>query len=163
EHTIPGTSALRLAYIGAVHPRDPDRAFVRVDDPDGTVVLATSDGGATFQTLFHGKGTLFGFALSAGGDRLPPGGPADGLWAGPGGGRSDGTAFERRADVGPSCLAWDGAALLACADESTAGFSLGRSRDEGSTFEPLLRFSELCGDVACQGESQVGMHCGGAW
>jgi hypothetical protein len=167
ESAIPGTTGLRLAYIGAVDPRNADRAYLRVDDPDGTVVLATDDAGATFRTLFHGTGTLFGFALSPDGQELAVGGPGDGLWIGsadgdPGKSPTGDGAFERRADIGPSCLAWEDTFLYACADES-AGFSLGRSEDEGRTFAPLLRFSALCGDTACSGETRVGRQCGAAW
>ena len=40
---------------------------------------------------------------------------------------------------------------------------MGRSHDQGVTFEPLLRFDSLCGNVTCGKESQVGMLCPNDW
>jgi len=34
--TVPDTTVERLAYIAAVHPKEPDRVYVRVDDTAGT-------------------------------------------------------------------------------------------------------------------------------
>src|SRR5205823_12569258 len=69
----------------------------------------------------------------------------------------------RRSDVGPTCLAWNADGLYACADASRAGFSLGLSRDDATTFEPRLRFDRLCGTSACGAETDVGRLCPSEW
>jgi hypothetical protein len=156
---VPGTSGFRNAYIAAVDPLDADHVFVRVDQTGGTVVLASRDGGKTFVELFRGAGQLLGFALANTGRSLALGGPQDGLWVGP----SDGTSFERRSDVGPTCLGYQGEALYVCANFKTAGFSIARTFDQGATFEPLLRFDALCGGSTCGAASGVGELCPSEW
>ena len=84
---IPDTTGSRYAFIAAVHPLDPDTVYLRVADPDGTVLWASNDAGVTFRKLFTGKGALLGFAISPDGNVMAFGGPNDGLWVG----RGDGT------------------------------------------------------------------------
>jgi hypothetical protein len=155
---IPSTRGQHLAYIAGVHPNDVDRLWVRIDDPDGTVLVETRDAGETFETLFEAQGLLTGFAVAPGGETVAFGGRDDGLWIS----ETDG-AVERRSDVGPTCLAWSGDGLWACSDAQVTGFSLGRSSDEGRTFQPLLEFSDLCGTSSCGAESDVGVLCPNDW
>jgi hypothetical protein len=42
-------------------------------------------------------------------------------------------------------------------------FSIGRSRDEGATFETLLRFDTLCGTTGCGPDSTSYAACGMDW
>jgi photosystem II stability/assembly factor-like uncharacterized protein len=156
---IPDTSGSRYAFIAGVHPLDPDTVYLRVADPDGTVLWASNDAGVTFRKLFTGTGALLGFAISPDGNVMAFGGPKDGLWVG----RGDGTDFRRQSDVRPNCLGFGAGALHVCTDSKQAGFSVGRSQDQGVTFEPLLRFDSLCGNVTCGKESQVGMLCPNDW
>jgi hypothetical protein len=157
--SIPNTADQHLAYIAGVHPTDPDRLAVRVDDLEGTVLLETSDAGASFRTVFVGSGRLTGFAYSPDGADIAFGGLDDGLWAG----ASDADEFERRSDVEPTCLGWNDDGLYACADAQRTGFSLGRSTDGGRSFESLLVFAELCGRSSCRGETDVGALCSYDW
>lgn len=154
---IPGTQGQRLAFIAAVHPTDPDRVYLRVDDNTGTPLLHSRDGGQSYETLFVGSGRLLGFALSPDGETIAFGGPSDGLWAGT---VSD---LERRSDLRPTCLRFVESILFACANGSEAGFSLARSTDLGGTFQPILTFETLCGPSACGPDTQVGSQCGAAW
>lgn len=156
---IPNTADQHLAYIAGVHPTDPDRLAVRVDDLDGTVLLETLDAGATFRTVYVGSGRLTGFAYSPDGTELAFGGLDDGLWAG----AVDAQTFERRSDVAPTCLAWNDDGLYACADAQRSGFSLGRSTDGGRTFESLMTFAELCGRSSCGDDTDVGAFCSNDW
>jgi hypothetical protein len=157
--SIPDTDGQRLAYVSAVHPSDPERLVVRVNDPDGTVLLETRDAGETFERLFSASGLLTGFAFSPDGGEMAFGGRDDGLWVG----SSDDGDYERRSDVGPTCLAWNADGLYACADAQTAGFSFGRSSDAGRSFETLLVFAELCGRSSCSAETDVGALCPFDW
>jgi hypothetical protein len=156
---IPDTQNQHLAYIAGVHPSDPERLALRVDDLEQTILYETLDGGETFAPRFTASGRLTAFAYSPDGAEMLFGGIGDGLY----GGSSDGTAFERRSDVGATCLGWNDDGVLACADAQNAGFSLGRSKDGGRTFERLLVFSELCGTSSCGGASDVGALCPHDW
>jgi hypothetical protein len=155
---IPGTSGQHLAYIAGVHPNDTERLWVRIDDPDGTILVETRDAGVTFERVFEAEGLLTGFAVAPDGETVAFGGRDDGLWIG----TSD-DGFERRSGVGATCLAWNDDGLLACSDSQLTGFSLGRSPDEGRTFEPLLVFADLCGRSSCGADTDVGLLCPNDW
>jgi hypothetical protein len=157
--SIPNTADQHLAYIAGVHPNDPERLAVRVDDLEGTVLLETTDAGETFRSVFVGNARLTGFAYSPDGAELAFGGLDDGLWAG----AVDDEAFERRSEVGPTCLAWNDDGLYACADSQRSGFSFGRSTDGGRTFESLMVFADLCGRSSCGADSDVGWLCPNDW
>jgi hypothetical protein len=156
---IPGTAGYRPAWIAGVHPNDPDRIYVRVQDPAGTVILSSIDGGAMFQTMFTGTGELLGFAISPDGANVAFGGPRDGIWVG----QSDGANLARVSDVAPTCLGWTERGLYACADQKKDGFSLGVSTDMGAHFDGLLRFDALCGRTACGGATTVATKCPADW
>lgn len=148
---IPGTELHRQAYIAAVHPTDANRLFLRVlDDREGVVftsIFMTADGGRSFRKIFDGTQELYGFAISPDGNEIAFGGPGDGLYVG----GSDGSNLTRRSDVQPTALTWTRQGLYATADSNSksAGFSVGRSVDSGSTFEGLFQYQSLCGTTAC--------------
>ena len=156
---IPETANHHLAYIAAVHPFDPDRIYLRVYDPLGTLIWLSDDGGLTFRKVFTGTDQIYGFAVSPDGMQIALGGPGDGTWVG----AADGTGFTRRADIQPNCLAWSADGLFACADQMVAPFSLGRSRDMGATFETVLRFDALCGQTGCGADTDAGLACARDW
>jgi hypothetical protein len=155
--TIPETENLRYGFIAGVHPNNPDLLYVRVSHPEGTRLLRSEDGGISAELVFTGAGSLLGFAIT--GDELATGGPMDGLWVGD----PEGGALERVSDVGALCLTYGPDGLYACADAATDGFSLGRSRDSGQSFEPVLKLSELCGPVSCGSDTQVAKQCPFEW
>ena len=155
--TVPGSEGLKYAYISAVHPSDADLVYLRVADLDGTIVLKSDDGGASFQTLFNGNGQVLGFALSE--DELALGGPLDGVWVAD----AVGAGLERRWDVGANCLAFGADALYVCADSAEAGFSLARVRTSDGSIEPLFTFASLCGSSSCGAETQAGEACPRVW
>jgi photosystem II stability/assembly factor-like uncharacterized protein len=159
ERPVPGTAGQDLAYIAGVHPGEPDRLALRVNHVERTTLYETRDGGETFEILFEATGRLTGFAYSPDGAEVAFGGLDEGLY----GGSLEELVFERRSDVAPTCLGWNDDGLWACADVQTAGFSFGRSRDAGRTFEPLLVFAELCGRSTCDAASDVGALCGTDW
>jgi hypothetical protein len=65
--------------------------------------------------------------------------------------------------VQPTCLGWSDAGLFACADQKTSPFSIGLSKDFGSTFETVLRFETLCGETGCGPATACGMSCPRDW
>lgn len=165
---VPKTSALRAPYIAAVSPVDPNAVYVRIDGAPDDELLFTSDGGDSFQSLFKANGALLGFAIAPDGGTVAV---ADdlGVWRAP----SASSAFSRVSALKAACLEWTrdektGASdaddvLYACADEGTDGFTIGRSRDGGDTFAPVLRHSELCGPLSCDATTSVGATCGPLW
>jgi hypothetical protein len=83
------------------------------------------------------------------GARVAVGGPSDGLWTA----STNDLVFTRVSDVRVRCLTWTAAGLWACGDDAADGFTVGLSRDEGRTFAPQLRLSQLeplaCTRPAC--------------
>jgi hypothetical protein len=156
---VPETAQHHLAFIAAVHPSDPSRVYLRVYHPSGTAIVITDDGGTTFRKIFTGNDQILGFALSSDATQMAFGGPGDGIWVG----SADGTNLVRRSDVRPTCLGWTTEGLFACADAKVDGFSFGRSRDEGATFEPLFAFSSLCGATGCSPDSSTATTCAADW
>jgi photosystem II stability/assembly factor-like uncharacterized protein len=156
---VPDTMQHRLTYIGAVHPTNPDRVYLRSYDVAGTRILITDDGGGTFRKVFTGTDQIYGFAVSPDGQSIALGGPGDGIWIGD----SDGTGITRRSDILPWCLGWSNDGLYACADQKLAAFSIGRSRDLGVTFDNVLRFESLCGQTGCPADGDAATTCATDW
>jgi hypothetical protein len=155
---IEGTSAAGFAFIAAVGVRDPDRIYVRISSGLGTRVITSDDGGESFTTVMVGIGDILGFAVSPDGESVALGGPADGLWVG----SSAGLDLEQRSALPVSCLGWTTRGLYACSQEA-APFNVGVSRDDGSTFDSLLRFKELCGQTTCAAGTNLGDVCPAEW
>jgi hypothetical protein len=61
-----------------------------------------------------------------------------------------------------TCLTWTDAGIFACADQATAKFSVGLSKDQGKTFEPMFQPPKLTLKV-CGGGTPVATSCPNAW
>jgi len=62
------------------------------------------------------------------------------------------------------CLTIVGNTLYGCADEATAGFSVGTSTDDGMTWTPLLRIHDnVVGPLVCGSSTQVCSECYSGW
>lgn len=151
------TSDLALAFLAGVSPEDPLRVYVRIADPLGTRLMRSTDGGESFELVHQGEGSLSGFAIAPDGRTVAFGGPVDGVWVVPDGGEP-----EQRATLGVSCLGWNEDGLYACSN-STQDFAVGRSDDEGRSFQRLVAFEELCGNTRCPADTRVGELCAPAW
>ena len=147
---------MALAFLAGVSPVEANRLYLRIAAPEGTLLVTSDDAGQSFSTVHVGTGSLLGFAVSPNGDKIAFGGPNDGVWVA----SADGTDKQQHSALAVSCLGWSEQGLYACSD-STEDFGVGRSDDEGQTFEPLLAFSELCGNTLCEPDSEVGRSCGG--
>lgn len=150
RHAIPLVEGERAVFIAAVDPTNSDRVFLRTDAEPGTVgrLIVTDDRGATFRTVFSGKGSLAGFALARDGAKVFVGGPKDGVNVA----LTSDLVFTQRSTMPVDCLALASDGLWACSTEN-AGFIVGLSRDEGVTFEPKLHFCSIRGVLACPSES----------
>lgn len=157
--SIPDTSQQKLAFIAGVDPNDAEHVFVRVDDPLGTVLLASDDAGQSLRELFRGAGRLTGFAIAHDATEVALGGVNDGVWVGP----IDGSRFEQKSSTAVSCLRYGPDGLYACADSTQGGALLARSHDDGVTFETLLEFGSLCGTTACPATTEVARTCRAEW
>lgn len=146
-------------YVSGVDPMRPDTVWVRAGEGAGSVLLRSEDGGAHWRAMARSRGPMLGFALDATGRTVWYGGPADGIY------RSDdgGERFVRVSTLGPLCLRHHAGALWACADWLRAPFSLGRSRDGGANFEPVLRFEDLGAPGGCAPTSRVAALCVPRW
>jgi photosystem II stability/assembly factor-like uncharacterized protein len=156
---IPSSDAERLPYLSAVDPVDPDLVYVRLDGDPIDALIVSRDGGLTWQTAFEGAAALLAFALSPDGSTVAIGGEKDGVWRAP----SDTLQFEKRSDVGARCFLWTAAGLYACADEFRDQFTVGLSKDEGGTFQPLMHLNRLCGPLECPAGTPTGDECPAQW
>jgi MYXO-CTERM domain-containing protein len=155
---VPGSDGAHGPFIGAVDPNDPARVYVRLDGAPGRL-LASADGGGTWETIFQGEGALLAFALSPDGSALLVGGEKDGLWRSP----APQWAFAQVSPVRARCLRWTGAGVYACAEEVLDGFSVGFSTTEGSTFKPFAHTASLCGLIDCPSSADVVQKCASRW
>ena len=159
---LPATSG--SLFISAVDPSNPDRLWVRVPaqgDRFGIFpasLLFSRDRGASFVMLGATRMGMLGFALSPDGKQVAYGGPADGLFVGP----SDGSGGYQQFPLRVRCLRWNADALYACGTEPQDPFSVGRSVDQGATFEPMYRLRDTC-PQACADGTSFAKRCEPAW
>jgi photosystem II stability/assembly factor-like uncharacterized protein len=146
-------------YIGGVHPADPARVYVRVDvKPGDDTLWVSDDGGATFEQIGPSAGEMLGLAISPDGTRIAIGGPALGV-------QTASTAdhvFEKVSAVPVRCMKWHETGIHACGDEEEAGFTVGRSTDEGQTFSVLHHRWELQ-PLDCPADTTTGAMCPAMW
>ncbi len=140
-------------YVSAVDPDDADRVYVRSYSPD-SVVYVSEDGARTWTAIAESPVPLLGFALSPDGRQIAVGGKqgltilarADGTGTDAGAGSLYTATATNPLPVG--CLTWTTRGLFVCADEASAGFTIGVSVDAGRTFTSLLHLADLT-PVSC--------------
>ncbi len=165
-------------FVSGVDPDDADRIYVRSYSPESDLYVS-EDGARTWTTIFESPVPLLGFALSPDGRQIAVGGGrglaqilarTERRWTGAPTPAPRSTAMAAAEDLytvvatNPlpvSCLAWTAGGLFACADEISAGFTIGVSRDDGRTFAPMLHLAELA-PVACAAGTS-GALCAGEW
>ncbi|HVY25841.1 MAG TPA: hypothetical protein VHB79_04790 [Polyangiaceae bacterium] len=148
-----------VPYIAAIDPLDADRIYVRAPTTaSGDVLFVSENAGKDWKLILQAKGTLAGFALSPDGAQIAVGGPTDPVQIA----SATDYAFSKVNDLGVTCLTWTSDGIFACADQATAGFSVGLSTDEGASFEPLFVPNELTLQV-CDAGTPVAMSCPNAW
>jgi len=159
--THAGPDGVNAVYISAVDPQDADRVYLRSYFPQSGLYVS-DDGAATWTLIYQSEVPLTGFALSPDGQHVAVGG-ANGLTilgrAGVDAG--GGYATAANAPLPVDCLTWASAGLYACADEATAGFTIGVSTDGGETFTPILHLKDLT-PASCASTSSAGS-CAAQW
>ncbi|HVZ89430.1 MAG TPA: hypothetical protein VHG72_20885 [Polyangia bacterium] len=159
--TYNGPAGLDAVYLSAVDPQDPDRVYLRSYFPEGSLYVS-EDGAGTWNLIDESDVPLTGFALSPDGRQIAVGG-TDGLTilarsAGDGGSTF---AVTRTSPLSVNCLTWTATGLFACANEATAGFTIGISTDEGGNFTPLLHLADLT-PASCVSDASAAS-CGAQW
>lgn len=148
-----------VPYIAAIDPQNADRVYVRAPtNAGGDVLFVTENAGKDWKQILKAKGTLAGFALSPDGSQLAVGGPTDPVQIA----SATDYAFSKVNELGVTCLTWTSDGIFACADQKTAGFSVGLSTDEGASFKPLFVPQDLTLQV-CDAGTPVAMSCPNAW
>ncbi|HVY39141.1 MAG TPA: hypothetical protein VHM31_14445, partial [Polyangia bacterium] len=140
----PSPAGVDGVYVSAVDPTDPDRVYLRADFPGGALFVS-EDAARTWSMVASDPAPLTGFALSPDGGQVAIGGSGglQILARPPGDAGAGGYAVVSRAAVPVGCLTWTPAGLYACADDRSAGFTIGLSTDGGAAFRPLLRLADL--------------------
>lgn len=156
----PDLGAAEDAWLSGVDPTDADVLYVRsFMGAVSTALLRSEDGGAHFTRVASIRGMMLGFALSDDGRTVWIGSPEDGLL------RSDdrGRSFAPVSDLPTLCLRQHAGVLWACSDWTQRPFALGRSRDGGRTFEPVVRWEGVDGAFRCDPSLMGPTVCGGQW
>ena len=159
QHQVPSTTlASSVPYIGAVAPEAIDTVYVRRDGNPG-VVLVTRNGGETFDEVLRVDGLVNSLALSPDGSTLLAGNLASGLY------RTDTASLEVQhvACKGVTCLSWNEGGLYACGDINFNRFLVGKSLDDGASFDVLLSPSCVRGPLDCDTTTSIGAKCPKEW
>ncbi|HEX9297529.1 MAG TPA: hypothetical protein VF881_16920, partial [Polyangiaceae bacterium] len=170
SQVIPNTNVSDAPYLAGLHPRDPDKIFVRTDawvTIDGALtandaLLYSPDGGQSWSELFRSRAKLYGFALSPDGSTvlIGYGDPREGagqVVSGPFGvfkSSTDAFAFRRTFAGRVGCLAWTKTGVYVCGSQSFDGFELAFSPDadfdlDAGCLTPLLVLDQVRGPLAC--------------
>ena len=153
----------KSVFIAAVDPVDPDKVYLRTTSADGAKdrLLLTTDGGLTTHEIGSVTGSMLGFALSPDGSRIAIGGPSAGVLVAD----TSSFAFSQASTIETACLAWSPSGLHACGNPFKDGFSLGRSPDEGKTWQPILAsFASLTGPMTgCSTSPTPAETCAAEW
>jgi MYXO-CTERM domain-containing protein len=157
-YVIPGSTPSREPYIAGVDPFNADVLYVRLAGAAGRL-LVSSNGGVSWRPVFETTGFVRAFAISPDGAKVAVGSDIDGVWRAP----STTLAFEKVSRVAPRCFAWTESGLYACATEFVDQFTIGRSVDEGTTFDPLLHQPCIRGPLACDTGTRTGSLCPMDW
>jgi hypothetical protein len=149
------------AFVLAVDPENSESVFVRTQSRDGVTperLLRSQDGGQTFQTVLRAEGPL---TVAFGGRGTVWAGSATGLYRS----RDSGATFDPSTDNGLvriGCLAVRAGELYACALNGLE-FGVLVSKDEGTTFDWFLRFSQVTARAECSPTSDEGARCAAAF
>lgn len=156
--TVPSTSAEHQPYIGAIDPQNVDRVYIRTDGVPGRLFVFDF-GAVAFTEVFVGAGLLRGFAISPDGQTVLVGGGSDGVRRAP----ASTLSFEKVSSVATRCLTWTSEGVYTCATEFADGFTIGLSKDEGATFEPVMHLPCVRGPLACDAATTAGTKCPSEW
>ncbi len=148
EASPPGS----LPFIAAVDPQDAETVYVRVTR-GAEVLLVSNDGARSWRTIYSAASPIVGFALAPDGSKVALG-TKDGIFVA----HTSDYVFQQTNSIAPTCLTWSAAGLYACAQETTVGFSIALSGDDGAHFSPLYHLALECGPK-CAAASPTALAC----
>jgi hypothetical protein len=143
---LQGVLGRKLARILAIDPADPERVYLRAYDSSARELLAIFDGASSsVEIAFQLPHRMSAFLLRSDGALIV-------------GTREDGGYISK--DGGKSFARWRGAPhlralgeraglLYAVADDLIDGYALAVSDDRGQSWQPLLRYADVSGPLAC--------------
>lgn len=142
-------------FLATVDPANEARVLMRVlGTPDDRLVVS-DDAGESFHEVLRVP-SMLGFARSDDGTTVWAGSDTGALYRS----RNRGETFERISDLHANCLYARGAELWACGNNYTDGFVVGRSSDDGDTFDGLLTLSNVQAGPACGSSTPLQTVCG---
>ncbi len=165
------------AFIAGIDPTNADVVYVRAplrNDPDAgtpadagpnfapTLLLRSTDGGATFSELTRSVGPMTGFAYSDDGQTLWYGGPnsADGLQRS----ADRGQTWRRLSRAQVTGMRFRDNTLWVGGNWVSDGFALAKSTDNGDTLIPVIRtFCDVLSVPSCPAASDITGLCGARW
>jgi photosystem II stability/assembly factor-like uncharacterized protein len=152
---LPSASEPRIL---AVDPVDEKKVYLRIATPVTDEIRMTADGGKTFQTILPPVAGQMSSFLRAADGAVYAGTRAGKLYVQPAGE----TGFVARDAPHLRCLGQRPGAsrIYACADMVIDGYSLGKSDDNGTTFQRVMSFTELLGPLTC---APVQTNCQSHW
>jgi hypothetical protein len=146
--------------IAAVDRQDPRKLFLRAFGAVKDRLAISDDGGATVRVALEVQGALSGFVRRPDGTIFAAATTPDGgtLYLS----RDDGKTFTAQ-PPGPRfrALADREGTLYAAADDAVDGFALATSTDDGKSWVPVLRFSDVKQVKSCPG-TMVATSCSGS-
>ena len=148
QASVPGS----LPFIAAVDPKDADTVYVRVTR-GAEVLLVSNDGARSWRTIYDAASPIVGFALAPDASKVALG-TKSGIFVA----HTSDYDFQQTNTIAPTCLTWTDAGLYACAQETTVGFSIGLSVDDGAHFNPLYHLALECGPN-CPAVSPTALAC----
>jgi hypothetical protein len=72
-------------------------------------------------------------------------------------------SFSRVSNGQVGCLMYSGDKLYVCGSQTTVGYELGVSTDDGTTVSPLFKYGTVKGPLACPAGTPQAMICGPEW
>jgi photosystem II stability/assembly factor-like uncharacterized protein len=158
EHPLP---ELRLPYDLAVIAADPasaDGVWVRVSSQAYTHLMRSEDGGATLKPVQVLDEVLINMELSADGQTAWVGTPTKFLR-----GPATGPLVALEFPWGNACAKRSGNTLFACGSTWAHNWALGRSTDQGTTWEPIFNLYDIQGTHLCPRGTPVRDICPALW
>lgn len=162
-------------FIAGVDPVDKDRLYLRTV---GLLdrLLASKDGGKTFEEITKVTRPMSGFAVSEDGMTIALGGPDVGFAPGTKPDMTverrpslltaskDSLSFTELSKKTSQCLAFGNGGFFACGEQNNDGYIVGRAPKPGDPFTPLMpKLANVRGPLACPTGTKVDTLCKPAW
>ncbi|MDY7230074.1 WD40/YVTN/BNR-like repeat-containing protein [Hyalangium rubrum] len=141
-----------------VSEASPDVLWAKVSAQGYSYLLKSTDGGATMTQVLEVADILIGAEVSADGNTVWAATPVY-LYRG----REGEAIAPLPLPNGNACAKRSGDVLYGCGSSWVHEWALARSRDEGTTWEPLFRLKDIAGSHVCGESTPVQQACPSRW